>query len=183
MVAACGSNKEPLGPTATVPQATTTTNPYAVPLVIDVAYVNRVLAGLDQAVGDVTRLVKSAETITNEAADRLTALYLGDALVLKLQIVQNDVLHQFPGYRDDPGNKKTIVTELITARSDCIFAKVSKDFSAVADSSNPQLSTQWVNLVPLDSRKDPAGYNLVGWMFAYDGFRSDLSAPPNPCVE
>ena len=32
---------------ATVPAPTTTTNPYAVPAVIDAAYVNRVLAGLD----------------------------------------------------------------------------------------------------------------------------------------
>ena len=36
---------------ATVPAPTTTTNPYAVPAVIDAAYVNRVLAGLDAADG------------------------------------------------------------------------------------------------------------------------------------
>ena len=59
LVGACGGggNDEPLGPTATVPQGTTTTNPYAVPPVIDEPYVNRVLAGLDQGVGDIVRLV------------------------------------------------------------------------------------------------------------------------------
>ncbi len=47
---------------ATVPPATTTTNPYAVPAVIDVAYVNRVLAGLDAVMGDAGRsLVRSNE--------------------------------------------------------------------------------------------------------------------------
>ena len=50
LATACGDKDEPLGPIGSVPQATTTTNPYAVPEVIDEAYVNRVcLAGsLDQ---------------------------------------------------------------------------------------------------------------------------------------
>ena len=60
VLGACGGgDDDALGPTATLPQATTTTDPYAVPAVIDEAYVNRVLAGLDQAVGEVTRLVVS----------------------------------------------------------------------------------------------------------------------------
>ncbi len=69
--AACGGKDEPLGPIGSVPQATTTTNPYAVPEVIDEAYVNRVLAGLDQAYGDLTRLIVSTENIVPEAIDRL----------------------------------------------------------------------------------------------------------------
>ena len=83
--AACGGNDKPLGPAATVPQATTTTNPYAVPPVIDEAYVNHVLAGLDQAVGDITRLIVNDGRVSDEAADRLEALYIGNALALKLQ--------------------------------------------------------------------------------------------------
>ena len=82
---ACGGKDEPLGPTATVPQATTTTNPYAVPPVIDEAYVNRVLAGLDQAVGDVIRLVVSSRTLSPEALDRLRTIYVGDALDLSIK--------------------------------------------------------------------------------------------------
>jgi len=57
-LAACkesGSASPPVNG-ATVPTAaptTTTTNPYAVPQVIDAAYFNRVLAGLDAVEGDV----------------------------------------------------------------------------------------------------------------------------------
>ncbi len=86
VLAACGGDKEPLGPTATVPQPTTTTDPYAVPAVIDEAYVNRVLAGLDQAVGDIVRLVVSTRDIPPEVIDRLKAMYVGDALQLKSTI-------------------------------------------------------------------------------------------------
>src|SRR5205085_10070389 len=78
ILTACAGKSEPLVPTATVPVATTTTNPYAVPEVIDEAYVNRVLAGLDAAVGDMLRLVVSARTIPPEALERLRALYIGD---------------------------------------------------------------------------------------------------------
>ncbi|MEA2717373.1 MAG: hypothetical protein QOI99_1690 [Actinomycetota bacterium] len=180
-VGACGGDKKPLGPTATVPQATTTTNPYAVPSVIDEAYVNRVLAGLDQAVGDVTRLIVTNQTITSEAADRLAALYTGDALVLKLQGYQRDVLQQFAGYKSPLGNKVTTVTQLISSRPECLFAKVSRDVSAISLNPDPGLSTLWVSLAPLARSRDPSGYNMTGWVFAYEGFQQDLSAPANPC--
>ena len=45
ILGACGGAKRTAGPAATVPQGTTTTDPYAVPAVIDEPYVNRVLAG------------------------------------------------------------------------------------------------------------------------------------------
>lgn len=180
---ACGDKSEPLVPTATVPQGTTTTNPYAIPPVIDEAYVNRVLAGLDQAVGDVTRMILAAEKITNEAADRVMALYIGDALVLKLQGYQRDVLGHFVGYRETLGNKQTTVIELISGRPDCIFAKVNRDVSAISQQPDPGLSTLWVGLVPLDRTTPTASYNTIGWVYTSEGFLQDLSAPPNPCEE
>lgn len=52
-----GAARPPSATVGTETPRTTTTNPYAVLAVIDTAYVNRVLAGLDAAVGGVTRLV------------------------------------------------------------------------------------------------------------------------------
>ncbi|MEA2843187.1 MAG: hypothetical protein QOJ69_858, partial [Actinomycetota bacterium] len=85
------------GPTATVP--TVPPDPFAVPPVIDEAYVNRVLAALDQAVGDVVRIVVSTKTLTPEAIDRLQALYVGDALQLQFQIFQADLFNDLAGYK------------------------------------------------------------------------------------
>jgi hypothetical protein len=179
---ACGADDEPSVPTATVPQGTTTTNPYAVPPVIDETYVNRVLAGLDQTVGDVTRLVVGSRTLSPEALDRLRTIYIGDSLEISIKGFQGDVRADFAGYRQPPGNKTTTVTELITARPTCIFAKVHKDFSAVGVDPDPSLATQWVALVPGDATLDPSDFNPTGWVFTYDGFRRDLSAPPDPCA-
>jgi hypothetical protein len=179
---ACGSKEEPLGPTATVPQATTTTDPYAVPAVIDEAYVNRVLAGLDQAVGDVTRLVVSSRTIPREAVERLKALYVGRSLQLSVDLYQDDIFNNFEGYRESPGNQATTLVRLIDVNPGCIFAQVNTDFSAVSLYPDPALSNAWVALVPLDDSQDPNGYNPTRWAFASEGFRKDLSQPENPCA-
>ena len=55
---------------ANAEQTTTTTNPYAVPPVIDAAYVNRVLAGLDAAVGDVVRMVVKTDPAPRDIVQR-----------------------------------------------------------------------------------------------------------------
>jgi hypothetical protein len=169
------------GPTATVP--TTPPDPYAVPAVIDEAYVNRVLAALDQAVGDVVRIVVSTKTLSPEAIERLQALYVGDALQLEFQIFQADLFNDLAGYEPSPGNVRTRVTKLITVRPACIFAQVSRDFSEVSIAPDPRLTTQWVELIPLTPSADPSDHNVTPWMFAYDGFQRDFSQPEDPCAK
>ncbi len=185
--AACSpSSAEKAGPTATVATevpTTATTNPYAVPPVIDAAYVNRVLAGLDAAVGDVTRMVLTSHTIPPEAYDRLKALYADpDYLQIAIDGYQLDIRDNFRSYKENPGNNATTVTQLITAQSDCIFAKVQRDYTAVGLQPSPTLNVQWIGLKPLNSARDPREYNLTSWAFIYDGFPPNHSQPKNPCV-
>jgi hypothetical protein len=179
---ACGGKEEPLGPTATVPQATTTTDPYAVPPVIDEAYVNRVLAGLDQVVGDAVRSVVRTRLLDEEVYYRLMAVSSGDAFQLKLDSLQRDLLGGMTGYPASPGNKVTRVTRLISIKISCIFAEVTKDFAALNSTGETNLSTEWVALVPLDPTRDTHSYNPTHWVFVYDGLRADESAPPDPCA-
>ncbi len=184
--AACsGATADKAGPTATVrtePPATTTTNPYAVPAVIDAAYVNRVLAGLDAIRGDVARLVLRTQNIPREAYDRLKAMYADpDFLQINIDGLQLDIREGFRAYRPEPGNNVTLVRELITARPDCIFARVDRDRSAVGVKPPPNVSVEWVALRPLDRARDPAGYNATGWAYVYDGFPPDRSRPADPC--
>jgi hypothetical protein len=185
--AACSpSGADKAGPTATVrtePERTTTTNPYAVPAVIDAAYVNRVLAGLDAAIGDVTRLVLRTRTIPPEAYDRLKALY-ADPVDLQVSIdgFQKDIRENFGFYRTDPGNEVTLVSELITAHPDCIFTRVRRDYTPVGVSPSASLEVQWVGLKPLDRSRDPNGFNPTPWEFVYDGFPPNHAEPKNPCA-
>ena len=166
---------------ATLPPATTTTNPYAVPAVIDVAYVNKVLAGLDTVLGDVLRLVLRTNTIPPEAYDRLKAVYV-DPVFLQLRIdsYQRDIRERFRGYRPDPGNRVSTVVRILTTRPTCIFVEVRRDYSAVG--VNARSDTEWVALTRQDPSRDPSQYNATPWGIAYDGFPPDRSQPPDPCA-
>jgi hypothetical protein len=95
--------------------------------------------------------------------------------------LQRDIRNGFAGYRADPGNILTITTHLVSARSNCIFARVDRDYSAVGANPRPDLATQWVGLKPTDRAKDPKGLNATQWAFVYDGFESDRSRPRDPC--
>jgi hypothetical protein len=171
-----------LGTEPPAPTTTTTTNPYAVPAVIDIAYVNRVLAGLDAATGDIVRLVVRTRTIPPEALDRMRAIYSDpNRLQRSIDGFQRDIRDGFKAYQQNPGNKTTLVTELVTATRSCIFARVRRDYSHVGINPPPAVDPQWVALRPID-RPDLMAYNPTHWSYVYDGFEEDRSRPANPCV-
>jgi hypothetical protein len=187
LVGACGGKAEPLGPTATVPQATTTTNPYAVPAVIDEAYVNRVLNGLDHAVGDVARLVVRERTVTPEVADRLRALYVGEALDLSVASFEADIRTGLPAVGTEIGDLRTVVTHFINASPSCVFVQTTRDYSAVMSRSDRTSATVWVGMRPSSAvgggdREERIDFNPTGWVFIYDGFPKDQIEPSDPCV-
>lgn len=185
MLAACSPSKGPphVSPTiGTEFLPTTTTSPYAVPAMIDAAYVNRVLAGLDAVDGDITRMAVSVQRLRPELLDRLKALYADDPMRLQVEVLAQDARAGFKGYATNPGNRTTAVAELLTATPDCIFAHVKRDYGPVAKRTDSQLVDEWVGLVPLGSFRDPNHYNNTGWIYIYDGFEEGHVMPKNPCA-
>jgi hypothetical protein len=186
MTAACRSGADPAPATGntvrTEPPRTTTTDPYAVPAVIDAAYVNRILAGLDAAMGDVARMVIDTRTIPREALDRMRALYGNDRILqLVIDTFQDDIRRSFSNYKANPGNTTSEVTQLLSATPACIFVRVLRDYSAVA-SSPPHTSVQWIALRPVEPSRDPRGFNSTTWAFVYEGYQKDRTAPTvDPC--
>lgn len=167
---------------ATEPAPTTTTSPYAPPAVIDAPYVNRVLAGLDAAMGEVTRLVLRTRTIPPEAYDRLRSIYGDDrGLQLAIDTFQSDIRRNFAGYQPSPSAKITTVTQLLSARPTCVFARVSRDYSPVGTNALTA-DTQWIAIKPLDPVRDPKRFNTTSWAFAYEGYPADRTQPPDPCA-
>jgi hypothetical protein len=168
---------------ATVPAPTTTANHYAVPAVIDAAYINKVLALLDTAVGDVVRLVVRSKTIPPEAFDRLKALYsTADTMQIVLDGFQLDIRRGFTGYAGIPGNKRSSVTHVISARPSCIFVRVERDYTEVSPNALSTPDIQWIGLKPLDSSRDPKRYNPTSWAFFYEGFPRDRTEPVDQCA-
>lgn len=150
---------------------------------IDTAYVNRVLAGLDAAMGDVTRLVLRTKAIPREAYDRMRAIYSkDDGLQLVIDSFQSDMRRDFFGYKADPGNKVTTVAQLLSVRNTCVFARVTRDYSAVG--TNPRTAeVQWIAVKPSDPTRDPNKYNVTSWSYLYEGFPADHTQPPDPCSD
>jgi len=181
----CSSSKAgvtAVGPTvATAPETTTTTDPYAVPPVIDVAYVNRVLAGLDAAVGDVVRFVVKNHPAPHDITLRLRPLYNTEALVDQIDFFRQDAAEDYKGYKSNPANEQSATLNIITANPKCIFARVTRDYRPVSANQEAQLSEQWVGLVPLDPSRDPDHVNATGWSYIYDGFEEGHLPPRNPC--
>lgn len=185
-LAACsgGGDKEATG--ATVPASlatTTTTDPYAVPQVIDTAYVNRVLAAMDAGIGEVVRIIYRTREMRAEVYDRLRAFYAeGNTLKLATESLQDDLLDDFEGYKPNPGDTHTAVETLITVRSDCIFLEAARDFSEIGTNPNPANSQLWLGLKPLDQKRDIGEYNATGWMIVYEGYAPGRRQPTDPCV-
>lgn len=179
-----GADKASSGPTVpTEPAPTTTTNPYAVPPVIDTAYVNRVLAGLDAVAGDALRIVYQSGSLPPAVLARLKAIYAApSALQLYLDGLQIDLQSGFKSYRPQIGNRSSLVVQLVTGQSDCIFASVHRDYSAIGTDPSAVVNPQWVGLTRSDPTKDPDHYNITSWSYTYDGFTSDRTQPQNPCV-
>ena len=184
LVGACGGeDRASDGPTATVPRATTTTDPYALPAVIDVAYVNRVLAGLDRAVGEVVRLVANSGSIPRDAIDRLRAIYVDqDQFQLELELLQSDLRKGLVGLRPNPGNRATNAVELLDVQANCVFARVDVDTSAVTEAPNPSFRTQWMAIVPNAPSPNSIVTNPTGWGVIYEGFEQNFTAPEDPCA-
>jgi hypothetical protein len=167
----------------TLPPQTTTTNPYDIPDVIDAAYVNRVLAGLDAAFGDIVRIVVRTRSVTPEILDRMKAIY-ADVTILNLQLrVLQDNLNLRPELLPaEPGNKVTTVSDLIIASPTCVFVRVSRDYSSHIGRQSP-VRQEWAALVPMQptaATPEVSLYNGVGWAWIYEGSTQSGEAPSKP---
>ena len=189
LLGACADNPaEPEVPAATVrtePATTATTNPYAVPAVIDAAYVNRVLAWFDQAEGDVVRQVIAGRTITPESVASLRAMNASDGLFqVTLDAYQYTLRTGLGGFLPNPGNVRTVVVEMLSAKSSCVYVKVDRDASAVVRNADPSLRTEWVALRRLDS--SPTSSNPTGWGYILNGGGDGARPRPpdtDPCAQ
>ena len=173
---ACGGGSSPERSDPTIARATTTTGRYDVPEVIDEAYVNRVLAGLNAVEGDVLRITMERRAYTDEADRRLRAIYEeDDEFDFAVDAYTLEVIEGFPGVRPDPGDVAVSVVELVATAPSCILAEVTYDTSETALDPEVVPSGNWVVLVPSSQANDPYRLNATGWAYAYN---RTSSAPP-----
>ena len=177
------ANPSPTVRTEPPQSTTTTTDPYAIPDLIDEAYVSRILTGLDAVMSDVTRLVVETRSLPREAADRLKAIY-GTELLLnnRLDSISRGLARGLPGHLPVTGQQLTVLEAVLSAAPDCIYARINRDYSQMITSTELNGKPQWVAIRPLDLLRDPYRYNRVGWAYYYEGYQLGFEPPrTDPC--
>ena len=162
------------------PETTVTTAfDFAVPAVIDAAYVEKVMAALDHVYGDAIRTLARERKLTQEFLDRLAAIYGDRFFRLAQDAWAQELSSGLSGVRPVPGDPRSTVTTVTVARADCIVAPAMRDFSAIRTSNPPPPPQRFIGLVPrADAR---TALNPTGWVLAYDGWTESGEAPVEPC--
>jgi hypothetical protein len=164
VLAACSDASSDSRSGATVPRATTTTDPYAVPATIDIPYLNRVFLALDHIDGDARRMILAAKRITPQAADLLHSI-VTDAEFKVQADIWNDFIDQgAPGMRADPGDRKTTVLRVIRAGASCVALDVQRNYNAIRVEPKDPSATK-VSLV----RRAAVPPNPTPWAIAGEG--------------
>lgn len=159
----------------------TTVAPGGQAAVTDDEALDRVLAGLDGVMGDLQRILVKDRRIGPDVTDRLQAIYTGPELLNQIDAFKADVSAGLAGYRSPPGNRLSLVSRVITASRDCVFAQVKRDYSPASSGPPTPLATLYVVLVAKNPADDPKAYNPTGWAMLYDGVQSDGSRPEDVC--
>lgn len=182
MLSACSGGGH-AAPKATVPveRTTTTTNPYAVPAVIDVAYVNKVLAALDHLSGDATRILLQQRQLSPDYVAHLRA-FLSDEGVRALEnINQAELAAGLKDYRQTPGDPHTTVVRSIRLARDCLYTETRRDLGAITTSPQ-RIYELYTALKPLPPERDSAHLNPTGWQVVLDEPVSSSHQGEDPCV-
>jgi len=180
LLAACAGDDDP-GPTASVPTAasapttpsapTTTTagaDPFAIPDVIDAAYVNRVLAALYAVDGDVVRKVIATNQLDVDDVARYVAIYSEPQRSYEIDQLRQLLGAEHGNFRQPPGDRRVTVSQIGTASSRCIFANVAVDFSQVLIAPPPRTSGEFdvIKLTPTPADADREDLNPTPWSVA-----------------
>lgn len=163
-------------------ETTVTTVPdYTVPAVIDVAYVEKVMAALDHVYGDAIRTLARERKITQDFLDRLAAIYGDRFFGLAQDAWVKDVARDLRDLHAAPGDPSTDVTSILRGEVACVVAAVTRDYSRTRSAPASSSSQHYIALVPSPDRRDPRNLNPTPWIMAYDGFTSSGNPPSDPC--
>jgi hypothetical protein len=182
LVAAACSSSGKAGGTATVPGPTappTTADPWAVPAVITVPYVNRVLAELNHIDGNAVRSARAANAITPEFMTLEKSINATQASYeATLELWQRSVSQNWKDISETPGDVISTVLKLLDTSPSCVVASVREDFSPEGPGGVGVYPNWWIALLPSTT-------NVTHWAYVFDGFESSPTpggVPINACA-
>jgi hypothetical protein len=171
LVPACSSSSHAADP----PHASTTVpaDPYAVPPVISVAYVNSVLEALNHVYGNAERIEKQNSAVTTSVITDLRSIYVEPQLDAEIQIFHQALGGSLSQIRQDPGDRVFDVSALRSQSPRCIAATAEASYAGVDVSSS---SAQVVSIVLRANTVSSQGKSLnpTPWMISYEEQRPSV---------
>src|SRR5439155_22738222 len=131
-LSACSSSKPHagnVGPTTAAP--TTTTDPYAVPGTVDVAYVQRVMDAIDPLLGKAAQAVVRDRSISGDWAKYARAALDDKGLNSAKVGAQLELGLNLRDYKPNPGQPHTTIDALLVTRPTCLAVRAHRDSTEV----------------------------------------------------
>jgi hypothetical protein len=168
-VSACSSPSHAADPPPAPAPASTTVpaDPYAVPKVITVAYVDSVLKALNHVYGNAERVEKSTNAMSASVVEDLRSIYIGPQLDTEIRIFQGALAGSIREVKPDPGDRVFSVTDLESFGSTCVAAVVTASYAAVdLSSSSPKVGSVVLQAKRVDA--DSLSLNPTPWSITFE---------------
>lgn len=167
-------------PRAVAP-TTTTTDPYEVPDVITVAYVNRVFAALNHVYGDAFRALLSTHSVSPGVLADLRSIFNDPLYASEVRVAQATVDARLTGLRTQPGDILTTVNDLISVSPRCIFVETSSSYASVQTGPPILYASEYWVLKPKQAGADPNHYNPTPWALSFNIDYETPTTIPDQC--
>jgi hypothetical protein len=169
MISACSSPSHAADPPPAPAPSTVPANPYAVPQVITVAYVNSVLKALNHVYGNAERQLAATHEVNPDVADDLRSIFNDPAYEGQIQASELSLQRGIiANVRPNGGDAATVVDRLVTATPTCIFIQTSTDPSALFLHPVAEPASEYFELAPKQPDADPQKLNPTPWAYADD---------------
>lgn len=179
MLAGCGSGGSSSSEATPSDTPTSSTDPWALPQTIDVAYVQRVVNEIEEQRDFYLDDIHSAHQFSKTTEDRIRAIYVEPYLSEALQGASESSMKEHPELKDDTAPSLVPVKSIRSGSPTCISAVVDVDDSPGL--KEPGKVVEFV--VTLRRAKSVAESNITQWQESnWDG-TSGASGKKDRCAE
>jgi hypothetical protein len=169
-------------PTTSTPASTSSApDPYVIPPVITVAYVNAVFKVLNHINGNAARSVVSVGHLTEPAIADLRSIYNDPLYGIELRVFDQSIATHFANVRRPPGDRETEVLKVLAASASCIFVESKSDLSAVQVRPSPGAASEYWQLSPKQSVSDRTNLNPTPWGLTLNEAFREPTTIASPC--